>query len=252
MPSSVRIGCDSRSVLFGALLGISLLASFCPGAVGQSPVQTETEVWPEADVHMQLPANWRILAFTGVEQGVGYPFQQWYAAAALGYQFKPILKPHLENIDPDKEHYFVFGGGYEFLRTVQSDVVHHENRVTIDATPGFRLPGEFLIRDRNWLELRWLGGGYSTAYRNMVTIERDFLLHNGFRLSPYGSAEVFYNGSIHSWNEEWYTAEIEWPYERRLMLDTYYRRETCHGCTPANWNVFGVTLNLYFGGTSGL
>jgi hypothetical protein len=210
-------------------------------------VTTETQVWPEGDVHIQLPANWRILGFAGLEQGVGYPFQQWYAAAALGYQFKPILKPHIENIDPDKEHYFVFGGGYEFLRTVQSGEVHHEDRITIDGTPGFRLPGEFLVRDRNWIELRWIDGAYSTTYRNMLTVQRDFLLSNGVRFSPYGSAEVFYNGSKRSWNEEWYTAGIEWPYKRRLMLDTYYRHESCHGCTPINWNVGGVTLNLYVG-----
>jgi hypothetical protein len=250
MPRTVPIGFDKRLVLLGVLLGGFLLAAFCSSAVGQSPTDTtETEVWPEADVHIQLPANWRILAFTGLEQGVGYPFQQWYAAAALGYQFKPILKPHIKNIDPDKEHYFVFGAGYEFLRTVQSGEVHHEDRITIDATPGFRLPGEILVRDRNWIELRWIDGAYSTTCRNQLMVERDFLFSNGFRFSPFGSAEVFYNGSRHSWNEEWYTAGIEWPYKRSLMLETYYRREDCHGCTPTNWNAGGVTLNFYFGST---
>lgn len=99
---------------------------------GQSTTATtENEVWLEADAHVQLPSHLRVLAFTGLEQGVGYPFQQWYVAAALGYQFKPILRPHRENIDPDKEHYFLFGGGYEFLRTTQSGQVTHENRITI-------------------------------------------------------------------------------------------------------------------------
>jgi hypothetical protein len=206
-------------------------------------------VWPEVDAHIQFKSNSRILAFSGLEQGVSYPFQQWYAAAALGYQYKPILKPHIPNIDPDKEHYFLFGGGYEFLRTVQSGEVHREDRITIDATPGFRLPGEFLVRDRNWIELRWIDGAYSTTYRNMLTVERDFLLSNGMRFSPYVSAEVFYNGSKHSWNEEWYTAGIEFPYKSRLMLDTYYRRESCHSCVPTNWNAAGVTVNFYFGNT---
>ena len=30
------------------------------------------------------------------------------------------------------------------------------------------------------------------------------------------------------------------------MVDTYYRREHCITCTPANWNAAGMTLNLYF------
>ena len=92
---------------------------FCLGAAGQSqPSDTETEVWPEGDLHLQLPSHLRVLAFSGLEQGIDFPFQQWYAAGALGYQFKPILREHILNIDPDKEHYLVFGGGYEFLRTI--------------------------------------------------------------------------------------------------------------------------------------
>ena len=89
----------------------------------------------------------------------------------------------LLNIDPDKEHYLVFGGGYEFLRTAQSGEVHHENRITIDATPGFRPSVRFLVRDRNWVELRWIDGKYSTTYRNQLSVERDFLVFPSSRFN---------------------------------------------------------------------
>jgi hypothetical protein len=234
--------------LLGIFLGISLVI-FCSAAAAQSQTPTtQTQVWPEVDAHFELPSDLRVLVFSGVEQGVGFPYQQWYAAAALGYQFKPILRQHLENIDPDKEHHLLFGGGYEFLQTIQSGKVKDEDRVTIDVTPGFRLPAEFLVRDRNWIELRWINGAFSTTYRNMLTIERDFLVH-GLRFSPNSSAEAFYDGAKHSWNQEWYTASVEWPYKRLFMLETYYRRENCPTCKPANWNVGGVTLNIYFGHT---
>ena len=236
----------TNKCLLRIVLGMFLVTVFCSCAAGQSQTSTtQTQFWPEVSGHVQLPSQLRVLAFSGLEQGVGFPFQQWYAASALGYQFKPILREHLLNIDADKEHYLVFGGGYEFLRTIQSGNVKHENRITIDVTPGFRFPGGFLVRDRNWTELRWIDGTYSTTYRNMVTVERDFLIH-GFRYSPYGSAEIFYDGTKHSWNQEWYTAGVQWPYKRLWMLDTYYRRENCPTCDPASWNVGGVTLNFYF------
>jgi hypothetical protein len=79
----------------------------------------------------------------------------------------------------------------------------------------------------------------------MLSVERDFLVH-GFRFTPYGSAEVFYDGAKHSWHQEWYTAGIEWPYKRLVRLDTYYRRENCDTCKPTNWNAGGVTLNFFF------
>jgi hypothetical protein len=226
---------------------LSMLTVLCSGAEAQSQIQTtETEVWPEVDAHIQLASSLRVLAFTGLEQGVGYPFQQWYAAVALGYQVLPILTPHLVNIDPDKEHYFLFGGGYEFLRTVQAGNTKHEDRITLDATPGFRLHRVFLVRDRNWVELRWIDGVYSTTYRNRATLERDFLA-GGVRFTPYGSVEGFYDGSSHSWNQEWYTGGVQWPYKRFWMLNTYYRRENCDNCNPRSWNAVGGSLNFYVG-----
>jgi Protein of unknown function (DUF2490) len=241
-----RRSARTKPAWFGMFIGLSLALVLCTNTAGQAQTSsTETEIWPEGDVHVQLPSHLRVLAFGGLEQGIGFPFQQWYSAGALGYQFKPILRQHLVNIDPDKEHYLVFGGGYEFLRTVQSGVVQHENRITMDATPGFRLSAGWLVRDRSWLELRWIDGKYSTTYRNMLTVERDFLVHD-FRFTPYGSAEVFYEGPKHSWDQEWYTAGVQWPSKRLLMLDTYYRREHCDTCTPINWNVAGMTVNFYF------
>jgi hypothetical protein len=233
----------------GVNLGLILATILCTGTVAPASAQsTENEAWPEGDAHIQFPSHLRVLAFTGLEQAVGYPFQQWYAAAALGYQFKPILAPHWENIDPDKEHYLLFGGGYEFLRTSQSGDVKHENRITIDATLTFRVTPRYLVRDRNWTELRWIDGNYSTTYRNMLVLERDFRAH-GVRFTPYGTAEVFYDSPKRSWDQEWYTAGVQFPYKRSFMLETYYRREHCATCTPENWNAGGITFHFFFAKT---
>jgi len=200
------------------------------------------------DAHVQLPIGFRMLSFVGLEQGVDYPFQQWYGALGLGYQFKPISKAHQENIDQDKEHYFLFGAGYEYLRTTHSGKVSDENRITFDVTPSARLTSTVLVRDRNWVELRWKDGTYFTTYRNMPFVQADLIVR-GVRFSPYGSVEAFYNGTglpNHSWDEIWYTGGIEWPYKRLFMLNAYYRREHCSSCTPENWNAAGLSLNFFF------
>jgi hypothetical protein len=118
----------------------------------------------------------------------------------------------------------------------------------MELIPSYRLLSRLLVRDRNRVEFRWVDGVYSTRYRNLLTLETDFLVH-GVRFTPFGSAEVFYDGPKHSWNEEWYTAGVQLPYKRRLMLETYYRRENCPTCSPARWNVGGATLNVYFRNT---
>jgi hypothetical protein len=241
----LRAALRNRAVLIRMLLVSSLATCFCSSAGGQQPPATETLIWPEIDAHIELPSDLRVLAFTGQGQAVDYPYQQWYAAVGIGYQFKPFLRDHLLNIDPDKEHFLVFGVGYEYLQTIQSGKVKDENRGVIELTPGFLLPGTVLMRDRNRLELRWIDGTYSTTYRNEFSVEREFITH-GIRFSPFASAEVFYDSSKHSWNEEWYTAGLLWPYKSFFMLETYYRRENCVTCNPAYWNVGGVTFNFYF------
>ena len=237
------------SALLRILVGLLAFIVSWFGASGQSPISsTENEAWLEADAHVQLASSWRVLSFAGLEQAAGYPFQQWYVAAGIGRQFKPILRPHFKNIDPDKEHYFLFGGGYEFLRTTQSGKAFDENRLTFDATPSLRPASRLLLRDRNWLELRWIDGDYSTTYRNEPSVEVDLLAH-GIHFTPFGTAEFFYDSPKHSWDQEWYTGGVQLPYRRVFMLETYYRREHCSSCNPENWNVGGVTLHFFFKNT---
>ena len=235
----------SKSVLT-LFLKIFLITIFCSVAFAQvQPIITQTKVEPEVDAHIRFASPWRVLAFAGLQQGVGFSYQQWYVAAGLGYQLKPILKSHLENIDPDKEHYFVLDGGYESLGTTQSGKTSDENRLVLDLLFHYRLTARFLLIDRNRVEFRWVNGVYSTTYRNKLAIEHDFLVQ-GFRFTPYGAAEVFYDGAQSSWNLELYTVGVQWPYKRLLMLDTYYQRQNCTTCNPRNWNDAGVTLNFYF------
>jgi hypothetical protein len=232
--------------LLAIFLGLSLSMIYQPPATGQSATtSTENEAWPEADFHVQLPSDWRLLLWIGLEQAAGYPFQQWYTSAGIGRQFKPIIRPHWENIDPDKERYLVVGAGYEYLRTNRGEEKSDENRITFDMTPCLRPASKLLLRDRNWVELRWINGVYSTTYRNLVAGEVDLRVQN-IRFTPFGTVEFFYDSPKHSWDQEWYTGGFQLPYKRVFMLEIYYRREHCPTCTPENWNAGGATLNFFF------
>ena len=223
-----------------------LSTSFCFLTSAQvQQATTEAKVEPEIDAHIKFASPWRVLAFTGLEQGVDFAYRQWYSAAGLGCQLKPIIKPHLENIDPDKEHHFVFAGGYEFLGTTQAGKTSDENRLALDLLFHYRLSARFLLINRNRVEFRWVDGVYSTTYRNKLAIEHDFLIQR-FRFTPYGAAEFFYDGAQNSWNLELYTAGVQWPYKHLLMLDTYYQRQNCTTCNPRDWNTAGVTLHFFF------
>jgi len=225
-----------------ALFVIALLMASGVSAFSQS--ETAGEFWPEAYVFYQLPENWRLLAIAGSKTSEETGYRQVNAGIGIGHQWMRITKPHLENIDPDKEHLLVAGGGYENLQTV-SGKSKSENRMVLEGMPGFRPLSRLLVRDRNRVEFRWIDGVYSTRYRNELSAEYDLLIHH-FRFSPYGCAETYYNGATASWNEEQYTAGVEWPVKRVLQIQTYYLRQNCSTCTPPHLNVAGLTLNFYF------
>ena len=228
---------------FRIVAWLFLSMSACCSAFGQQ-AQTAGEFWPAADVHYQFSDNLRLLGLTELKRGAELGYQQIDAGLGLVYQWKTIKKSHLENIDPDKEHIFVSGGGYEYLHTV-SGKPKYENRLVFEAVAGTRPVSRLLVRDRNRVEFRWVNGVYSTRYRNNLSLEYD-ISAGKFRFTPYASAEAFYDGAGHSWSQEQYIAGVQWPYKRRLMLETYYLRQNCTSCSPEHLNVGGLTLNLYF------
>ena len=230
------------------IVGLALMMIICAQSFAQSQASgTYGELRPELETHFQLRDNVRLLGFFESENGVDFDYRQLDTGLRLGYQRKEITKPHLQNIDPDKEYTLLLGGGYEYLNTDQLGKTKYENRMMLAGTVGFRPLSPLLIRDRNRVEFRWDNGVYSTRYRNQLTVEYDILIHR-FRLTPYAAAEVYYDGAHHSWDEEDYSAGVQWPYKRVLMLDTYYLRQNSSDSLPEYVNVFGVKLNFYFGG----
>lgn len=234
-----------RRVVATVAAELALLAGPAPRASGQSS-GTAGEFWPAVDVHTQFPSDFRLLTFAGLKNGEDFPYQQVYVGTGLGYQFKRFTKPHLANIDPDKENFLVAGVGYEYLRTIQNGKDQEENRIAFQATPRFRPPAELLLSDRNRIEFRWVNGAYSTRYRNMIEVERDFLV-DGFRFTPYGSAEFFYDVEKGSWSKQQYAGGFLVPYKQILNLGLYYLRQNCGTCSPEHLNVLGLTISVYLG-----
>jgi len=206
--------------------------------------QATSEFWPTVNAKFQMPHKWRALAFAGLKKGEENQYQQLNAGFGVARQLKPILRPHPKNVDTDKEHLFVLGGGYERLQVFQSGTRLNENRLALVATSGFRPVSRLYLSDRSKLEFRWRDTGYTTRYRNNAEALGDVIIR-GFHFSPYSSAEFFYDGAQGKWSREQYTAGLEWPFRSRLALQTYYVRQN-NTTNPKHINVAGLTLNLNF------
>jgi len=233
-----------EKLIRGAAAGLVLAAMASTPVAAQTPA-TGDAVWASLEGHGQIRSNLRTLIFGESKSGTDYTYQQWIVGAGLGLQLKSFSRPHLADLDPDRDHAIVLGAGYEYLQTDETAKPSSENRLIAEATPRWRPPAEFLLTDRNRVEFRWVNGTYSTRYRNRLTVERGSRL-GGLRFTPYLSAEFFYDWAKDAWNEEQYAVGVEWPYKRVLKLNTYYLYQECMTCSPRNLNVAGLSLNYFF------
>ena len=158
------------------------------GVAGQTP-DTGWEVRPKLTDNIDLLARTRLQTWVELQHGVNFSFQRWRSGGIIIRRLKPILKQHRHDIDEDYEHYLVFGGGYEYLHTVQNGSTKIENRIIAQATPRILFAG-FLLSDRNRGEFRWVNGIYDFRYRNKVEV-MNHLQRGVFRFTPYVSGELY-------------------------------------------------------------
>jgi hypothetical protein len=234
----------SGNILCRVIYWLALLINLCVSAAGQTS-STGGEFWPLVNVFTQLQPKASLLLYGGSDKGEDFFHQEWKVGGLLNLRLKPILKPHLSDIDQDKEHYLVFSAGDQYSETIQSGPPSHEDRIIVQATSQYRPGAGFFLADRNRVEFRWVNGKYSTRYRNQLTVERGFQ-ERGVRLTPYAQGELFFDGQTHSWDENRYAFGVQFPYKRIFMLDNYYLRQNCTTCNPRHLNVYGLTLNFYF------
>ena len=208
------------------------------------PQIPEKEFWPALNAVFETSSRSRITALIERHTGEESFYEQTKVGAIFNYRAKKILN-FTDHIDKDNESHLVLGGGYEFLRTDQGNGTKDEHRILSQLTPKYLFGLGILAQDRNQIEFRWIAGQFDFRYRNRLTVSRQLTIDK-FRLTPYASGELFWDRNQHAWNENQYAFGVKIPYQKRLMVDTFYMRQNCTTCSLDPLDILGLTLNLYF------
>jgi len=78
-----------------------------------------------------------------------------------------------------------------------------------------------LFSDRNRADLDWKNGGFTWRYRNRMQIQGPVQIHS-YHLSPYASAESFYESQYEKWSDTALYAGCVFPLGRHAGFDPYY------------------------------
>lgn len=197
------------------------------------------EFWPSFRVHFDLPRTRLQLTFERHDGEDAKKLQSKFGAM-FTFRMKRIVKNPLAGVDSEERYYVTVGAGYEHLQP------SGENRLVIQTTPRYSPGAGFLLSDRSRMEFRWLKTSYDFRYRNKLTIQRSIKVGK-LRFTPYASGEIYWGRNLHAFNENQYAFGAQLPFRYRIMLDTYVQRQNCNTCSREKVNIFGLTLNLFFG-----
>lgn len=159
----------------------------------------------------------------------------------LNISLRPILRNALLRRNETSYKYLTFGVGYRYIGNIDKPP---ENRIIVELIARFPLPAKMQLSERNRADLRFIQGQFSWRYRNRVTLERSFTIHE-YAVTPFSQAEFYYTSQSDSWDKQVYKFGFTLPVHPRAELSPYYERQD-NTSKPRYVNAFGLTAYLYF------
>jgi hypothetical protein len=222
--------------------------------IGTLPVKaqesgTRNEFWPEIDVYVNVKPKVRIYLIGTVSKSVED------GEIRNAQSFEAQIGAHVDYIPND---HIILRVGYRFGTSVgETDSPYKEHRILTEQTLRKLLPGDLLLSDRNREDFRFVNGDFSFRYRNRVTIEREVHLFKGRTITPYASAEIFYDTRYNTWNRKRFAVGFQQSLrrgplrrmllpERQVILDLYYMRQNDSRSETQHVNGIGAALAFYF------
>jgi len=223
------------------LLLMAIALFWCAAAAAQ-----DSQFLPELDTYVQLDPDMRVwLQMKGTREG-GVP-QQAEIGPSFDFFIKslPQLIPNsIVDLDQSESRLLILSMGYRYLP--QASGAPGTNRMEPVATFQLPLKEGIVVWDRNRGDLDWQNGDYTWRYRNRLQVERGFAIAS-HRVTPYASAEVFYQSKYRKWSETDLYAGFRLPLGKVVVLNTYYEHENNTGKGPNQQvNAAGLALNLFF------
>jgi hypothetical protein len=210
---------------------------------------TRNEFWPEIDVYINVKPKVRLYLIGTVSKSVED------GEIRNAQAFEAQIGAHVDYIPND---HIILRTGYRFGSSVgDTDSPYKEHRILTEQTLRKLLPGDVLLSDRNREDFRFISGDFSFRYRNRLTIEREVHLLKERTITPYASAEIFYDTRYNAWNRNRFAVGLQQSLrrgplrrmllpKRQVILDLYYMRQNDSRSETQHVNAIGAALAFYF------
>jgi Protein of unknown function (DUF2490) len=219
-----------------------ILLALCPAAVAQID-----EFLPEVDLYYKLQSSLRLWVQAKETAEAGAPVTAEFGPS-LDFYVRPFRKlvdiTKFDN-DDSKSRPAVFTIGYRYLPYPDAPPTNRLEPVLTVNLPTPKI--KTLISDRNRFDLDWQSGVFTWRYRNRLQLERTWHIAS-YHLSPYASAEVYYESQYSKWADTALSLGCFFPIGRHFDLNPYYEHQNQTGSSPnQQYNQFGLMFNIFYG-----
>ena len=204
------------------------------------------ELLPEINAYYKATSTVRVWVQAKQTREGGAPVTAEVGPSLDFYVKSPVKLADITTFDLDdsKSRALVLSVGYRYLPTPNTAPT---NRLVPFFTLNYPVPKlRLLLSDRNRADLDWQGGSFTWRYRNRVQLERTLRI-GSYHLSPYASAEFFYQSKYDKWSDTAIFAGCLFPIARHFEFNPYYEHQNNTGDSPnQQLNQLGLMLNMFF------
>jgi hypothetical protein len=224
-----------------------LILAFAGSCSTQEASPTVAEFWPELDVFWKLNHSTRLLFLSSWTRNRDTQSRSVELGANVDVyvpRFAPVLFRRTSLHDDSRMRRVVLRFGYHYIRSPDETTPVTEHRWQSQATLRWAFPADVLLSDRSRFEYRLVGEEFSWRYRNELKLERDITIRK-LPLTPYISAELFYDSRFHTLSQWRYNAGVAISPGRRWAIEPYYTRQIAKHSQFRITNAAGLTIIFY-------
>jgi hypothetical protein len=233
--------------------GLRGLVSLCLCAAlgGTASAGDPWEFWPEGQLFVGLSPRTRAFLNAAYARGKESDELSLDAAAYLDISFLPIgprRRHAYVGEDWQRGRYLWARVGYDrvFKATVGEGAPSvAEDRGILSLWGKVPLPGGLWLENRARVDLRWIGGEYSTRYRWRFEATREFAVLD-HAVVPYLNVEWFYDTRYDGWARTLYQAGAEFTVNEHLRFELNLSQQSDTLPETSRLNAFGIVAKGYF------
>ena len=211
------------------------------------PASAQTDQFlPEIDAYYKLTSPVRIWFQAKETNEAGAPVTAEFGPSLDFFLNAPLKFADVTafDLDDSKSRLLVFSVGYRYLPTPNEPPTNRLEPFFTLNYPVSKLG--MLLSDRNRADLDWKAGTFTWRYRNRVQLERTLKV-GSYHLSPYASAEFYYESLYGKWSDTAIYAGCLFPVGKHFEMNPYYEHQNITGKSPnQQLNQAGLMLNMFF------